>query len=288
MIEIKDLKKSFKKDQVLRGINLTLEEGKVYGLIGRNGIGKTTLLNIIGNRIKRDSGSLLLDGEEIYENIKSVEEIALIKDTGFGVSDIKIQDLIVASRSLYKNWNEEKFQFLISEFDFQKNIKKNYKSLSRGNKTIIGIIIGIASDSSYLLLDEPTLGLDAVYRDKFNQAIFREIEDGERTIVISTHLIDESSKLFEEIIILNDGEVLLKENVEELLEKSYSVQGLKDDIMNILENKKIVNIEEFGNSIIVSILDELSISEKEAIGKVGGQIEQLNIQKLFVYLTDYK
>lgn len=288
MIEIKDLKKSFKKDQVLRGINLTLEEGKVYGLIGRNGIGKTTLLNIIGNRIKRDSGSLLLDGEEIYENIKSVEEIALIKDTGFGVSDIKIQDLIVASRSLYKNWNEEKFQFLISEFDFQKNIKKNYKSLSRGNKTIIGIIIGIASDSSYLLLDEPTIGLDAVYRDKFNQAIFREIEDGERTIVISTHLIDESSKLFEEIIILNDGEVLLKENVEELLEKSYSVQGLKDDIMNILENKNIVNIEEFGNSIIVSILDELSISEKEAIGKVGGQIEQLNIQKLFVYLTDYK
>lgn len=288
MIEIKDLKKSFNKDQVLRGLNLTLEEGKVYGLIGRNGIGKTTLLNIIGNRIKKDSGSLLLDGEEIYENIQSVEEIALIKDTGFGVSDIKIEDLVTAARLLYKNWNEEKFQFLISDFDFQKNIKKNYKSLSRGNKTIIGIIIGIASDSRYLLLDEPSIGLDAVYRDKFNQAIFREIEDGERTIVISTHLIDESSKLFEEIVILSDGKVLLKENVEELLARSYNIQGSRDNILSVLGGKNIINIEEFGNSVIVSILDQLNVAEKEIIGKAGGKIEQLSMQKLFVYLTDHK
>lgn len=285
MIEIKNLEKSFGKNKVLDALNLKIERGKVYGILGRNGVGKTTLLNIIGARIKKFKGSIELDGESIYENSKALEKIGLIRETGFGVDNLKAGEIIEAGKTLYKNWNEEKYTRLVEEFDFGKNLKKHYSKLSRGNKTILGIIIGLASDTDFLFLDEPNIGLDAVYREKFDQAIFREIDRGERAVIIATHLIDEFSKLFEEVIILDQAGLVLQESLYTIGEKSHIIKGFEKDCMKILEGKNILDIERFGNSLIVSLFDNLTGEERSFLEERGVEIEKMGLQKLFVQLT---
>lgn len=288
MILIKNLNKTYKSEKVLDNLDLQIDDKKVYGLIGRNGIGKSTLLNILGSRIKRDSGSILLNGREIYENQALVEQIVLIKENEVEFEYMTIKDIFNNARNLYKNWNEEKFNDLVYKFSFKNNLKKNYSKLSRGNKSILGIILGISSDSEYLLLDEPTLGMDAVNREIFNNIIYDEMEDNERTIIISTHNIDETSKIYEEVIILNDGNICLKEKTEVILENAYLIMGDYDNIYNKIKDKNIIDIESLGNTSLFYILDNLSFDEKEALISNGNKIEKIGLQKLFVYLTKDK
>lgn len=284
MIEIKDISKSFGSTKVLSNINLKLEEGKIYGLLGRNGVGKTTLLKIISNLLKADMGEVFINGESVYENSKVVENIAIVKESGFGVEDIKVKKILNAARTLYKNWDEEYAKLLIDEFRL--NINKNYSKLSRGNQTIVGLIIGLSSRAPLTLFDEPSLGLDAAFRDKFYSLILKDIEENPRTIIISTHLIDEVTNLFEEIIILKDEKVYLKEEVEKLLEKAYFLNGRSEKIEAFIKGKKIISREEFGTNTILGIFDKLSKEEKKGLKESGVDISRIPLQKLFVYLTE--
>lgn len=174
MLEITNLNKSYGKEVVLKNINLYLEEGKVYGLLGRNGGGKSTLLNIISNQIVSDEGKVRLFGKDVFENSKAIEEICLVSEKGFGLGDIEVKNIFDAARILYKNWDEIYKDFLIDNFNI--NTKKKYSRLSRGNQTIVGLIIGLASRSRLTIFDEPTLGLDAALRNKFYQFLLEDIE----------------------------------------------------------------------------------------------------------------
>lgn len=284
MIEVKDLNKSYGSTKVLSNINLKLEENKIYGLLGRNGVGKTTLLNIMSNIIRADSGEVLLNGENIHENSKALENIAIVKESGFGIEDIKVKKIFRAAKTLYKNWDEEYSNFLIKEFDL--NIKKNYNKLSRGNKTIVGLIVGLSSRAPLTLFDEPSLGLDAAYRYKFYNLLLQDIENNPRTVIISTHLIDEVTNLFEAIIILKDEKVYLKEEVEELMEKAYFLSGRLEKIEPIIKGKNIISKEEFGTINIVGIFDHLSNEEKGDLKENAVDISAIPLQKLFVLLTE--
>lgn len=181
MIEIKNLYKSYGKTEVLKGINLNLEENKIYGLLGRNGAGKTTLLNIISNQIRKTSGEVKLYGENVFENPKQVENICIVKDSGFGMEEIKVKKIFEAARMLYKNWDEEYKNQLVKEFDL--NVRKKYNKLSRGNQTKVGLIVGLASRAKLTIFDEPSLGLDAATRYKFYNLLLEDFENNPRTII---------------------------------------------------------------------------------------------------------
>ncbi len=284
MIEIKDLNKSYGSTKVLKDINLQLEEGKIYGLLGRNGVGKTTLLNIMSNTLKRDSGKVFFHGEEVYENSKALENIAIVKESGFGVEDIKLRKIFQAGRILYKYWDEEYADFLIKEFKI--NLKKNYSKLSRGNKTIVALVIGLASRAPLTMFDEPSLGLDAAFRYKFYNLLLEDVEKYPRTVIISTHLIDEVTNLFEEIIILKDGEVYLKDELENLMEKAYFLNGRLENIQPFIKDKRVISKEEFGSTSIIGVFDNLSREEKSNLKEKGIDISPIPLQKLFVLLTE--
>ena len=117
MLEINNLYKSYGNTKVLSHVNLKLEENKIYGLLGRNGVGKTTLLNIIANQIKRDSGDLQLFGEEVFENSNVVQNICIVKEKGIGLDDIKVKEIFKKARILYKDWDEDFKNILVKEFD---------------------------------------------------------------------------------------------------------------------------------------------------------------------------
>lgn len=284
MLEIKNLYKSYGKNQVLSDINLKLESNKIYGLLGRNGVGKTTLLNIISNQILSNSGEVLLNVENVYHNPKASENISIVKESGFGIDDIKVKKIFKSAKILYKNWDEEYKEFLIKEFNL--STKGNYNKLSRGNKTIVGLITGLASRSPLTMFDEPSLGLDAAHRYKFYKLLLEDVEKYPRTVIISTHLIDEVTNLFEEIIILKDKNIYLKEEVSNLMEMSYFLNGKLDRMESIIKDKNVIHREEFGNNTIIGIYDNLSKDEKGSLKENGIDISGIPLQRLFVLLTE--
>lgn len=285
MLEIKNLSKSYGKTKVLSNVNLELEHGKIYGLLGRNGVGKTTLLNIISNQIKSDSGELKLFGDEIFENSKAVENICLVREKGLPIDDYKIKKIFNLAKILYKDWDEEYKNFLINEFSL--NVKKRYNKLSRGNQTIVGLIIGLASRSKLTIFDEPSLGLDAAFRYKFYNLLLDDVEKNPRTVIISTHLIDEVTNLFEEVIILKDQKVFIKDEVSNLMEKAYFLNGKAENIDLFIKGKNVIHKEEFGSSVIVGLFDELTNQEKTLLRDKNIEISNIPLQKLFVFLTEY-
>lgn len=284
MLKIKNLNKSYGKTRVLKDINLEIEENKIYGLLGRNGVGKTTLINLISNQIQADNGELKINGEEVYENPKAVENICLVREKGIPVDNPKIKRIFNIARLLYKDWDEEYKNILVKEFNI--DVKKRYNKLSRGNQTLVGLIIGLASRAKITIFDEPSLGLDAAVRYKFYNTLLEDIQNNPRTIIISTHLIDEVTNLFEEIIILKDEKVYIKDEVSNLLEKGYFLNGREDKILSIIKNKNIIHKEKFGPSVILGIYDSLSSEEKELLMNNNVEVSSIPLQKLFIFLTE--
>ena len=283
-IECKNLSKSFGKLEAIKNINLSLEEGKIYGLLGRNGAGKTTLLNLICSQVVRDSGGINVLGEEVFENAKVLENICLVKEKDFKIEDYKVERIFEIAKIFYKSWDEEYKNHLIKAFRL--DVKKKYKNLSRGMKSIVGIIIGLAAKAKITIFDEPSLGLDAAVREKFYNLLLQDYEKHERTFILSTHLIDEVSSLFEEVIILNNGELLLQEGMAELLEKAHFLSGKEESILPLVQSKKVIHKEFFGATAIVGVLGEFNREELNIIKDNNIEISAMPLQKLFIYLTE--
>jgi ABC-2 type transport system ATP-binding protein len=283
-IECISLSKSYGKLEAVKNISFSLEEGKIYGLLGRNGTGKTTLLNLICAQIMRDSGKINIFGEEVFENERALENLCLVKEKDLKTEDYKISRIFNIASILYKNWDEKYKNQLVKEFKL--DIKKKYKNLSRGFKSVVGIIIGLASKAKITIFDEPSLGLDAAVREKFYNMLLKEYEESNRTFILSTHLIDEVSSLFEEVIILQDGQLLIHEEMAKLLEKAHFLSGKEETIMQLIKSKKIIHKEFFGATAIVGVLDEFSREEMNTLKNKNIEMSSMPLQKLFIYLTE--
>ena len=231
-LKCENIKKVYGKKEVLKDVNLELESGKIYGLIGRNGVGKTTLLSILSSQNPAGSGRVTLDGEDVWENEKCIDRICFSREisqmSGFGQNNLKIKDYMTAASIFYPNWNRELAKELIEKFGLEP--KKRISKLSKGMLSMVTIVIALASEAEYTFLDEPVAGLDVVARDQFYKLLLHEYGKSGRTFVISTHIIEEAADIFEEVIMLDRGEILLKENTQELLERAYHVSGKSEDV----------------------------------------------------------
>ena len=287
IIECKDLSKSYGKVKAVNNISLTLEKDKIYGLLGRNGAGKTTLLRMLNNELIRSEGEIKYNGVEIFENSSALENICLVKDRNSFDEDKKIKDIFTLAAISYKFWDEDFKNKLVKKFNV--NVKKSFKKLSRGGQSIVGVIIGLASRAPVTIFDEPVLGLDAAVREEFYSVLLKDYEENPRTIIISTHLIEESSNIFEEIIMINSGEVIIKESISELMEKARLMVGNRENILSILgSNIRIIHEDKIGGASIIAIFDTLSEEQYEKLKENHIEVSQLPLQKLFVYLTAEK
>lgn len=285
MIEIKGLVKSYGRKRVLSGIDLELEDNKIYGILGRNGVGKSTLLRLMANQIKAGQGSLELDGQRLYENAGALSDLCLIGETRVAVGDMKARELFEAARFLYKNWDEAFKDELVSRFKLE--TRKKYRKLSRGSQTMVGLIIGLASRARYTLFDEPSLGLDAAHRDLFYQMVLEDWERYPRTIIISTHLIDEVTNLFEEVIILKDEKILLQGEVPELLDRARYLTGQEEQILSLVDPERILHMDRFGSSSVrAGFFGPLDSTFEKKLKDNQIELSPMPLQKLFIYLTE--
>ncbi|HEY5561050.1 MAG TPA: ABC transporter ATP-binding protein [Clostridiaceae bacterium] len=277
------LKKKYGKEIALQEIDFTLERNKIYGLLGRNGAGKTTLLNIIGTNSFQTKGEIRVFGEKPFENSKVLDQICLVKESGNYLAHLKVQDIIKLASKFYSNWDNSFKEELIIKFNLKMN--KRYSALSKGMKSALGIVIGLASRAPLTIYDEPYLGLDATSRWLFYDILLKDYIENPRTIVLSTHLIDEVSKVLENIIILDEGKIILSESLEDLRTKAISLTGRVDLVEEATKDKRIINYQIFGRSATAAIYDNISSVEINEWKSSALEVKALTLQDFFIYIT---
>ncbi|EJO5347790.1 ABC transporter ATP-binding protein [Clostridium botulinum] len=283
-IVIKNVTKSYQKKEVLSNISLKIEEGKIYGLLGRNGAGKTTLLHLITNRAFLDSGEILIDGENICENDNALSKVYFMEEKNLFPESMKIVDVFKWTKEFYEDFDME-YAFKLSDM-FNLDIKKKVKNLSTGYKSISKIIATLASGAEILIFDEPILGLDANHRELFYKELLKVYDDGEKTIIISTHIIEEISHLLERVVILREGKIIENNSVEDMLNLAYAVSGNSEAVDKYITSKNTIDIETLGSYKKATILQERTKEDLDNIKKLELEISTVEIQKLFIYLTN--
>jgi len=283
-IEIKNIKKSYGSKIALDNVSLTIEQGKIYGLLGCNGAGKTTLLNTITNRTFLDNGEILINGENVYENDKVLSTVYYMTERNLIPEDMKVKTIFKWTNEFYPKFNGEYANKLSDKFKL--NTNKKLKELSTGYKSICKIILCLSSGADFLFFDEPVLGLDAKHRDMFYKELLTLYTEKENTIVLSTHIIEEISHLLERVIILNDGKVIKDETVEDLLNSAYAVSGKKDAVDKYSVDKNVIAVEILGGFKKVTISQKKTKKDMEYIKELDLEINKVELQSLFVKLTD--
>lgn len=283
-VQCTDLTKDFKKTKALDGVNFNIKENKIYGFLGRNGAGKTTLLNIISSQIFKTSGELKVFGEEPYENQKILSKICFVKDRMTFMSSHKVKQIFKIASDFFENWDEDFKNELVKNFGL--DVNKKYKALSKGMESMVGIIIGLASRAPLTIFDEAYLGLDAAARQYFYDIILEDYMENPRTIIFSTHLIDEVSNIFEKIIIIHKGKVILQDEIDNIRNKAFSMVGKEDVLQIILKNKNILNEKDFGNLKEIFVFDHFDSDELKQLELQGVTIKPMSLQSFFIHMTD--
>ena len=268
----------------LDNISLTIEENKIYGLLGRNGAGKTTLLNVINKRIFLNEGTISIDNKNLATDDDCLRKIYFMTEQNLYPESIKVKDLFNWTGEFYPNFDMPYALELSKKFEL--NINKKVKELSTGYSSICKIINTMASGAEILMFDEPVLGLDANHRDMFYKELMKSYIEKPKTIIISTHLIEEVAQLLERIVIIADGKIIVDEDVEELLKGSYCVSGLNKNVDTYIKDKNCISVDEMAAFKSAVILGEDGDVEKECQKKLDLEVSKVELQKLFIHLTN--
>ena len=278
-----NLTKQYGSKTVLDHVNLTLESGKIYGLIGRNGAGKTTLLSLMSNQNPISDGTATIDGQRIWENPKALSRICFSRELNLSaesaLSSYTLKAYLRAAETYLPHWDKEMAARLLELFGLEK--KKKLGKLSKGMLSMVTILVAMASKAEFTFLDEPVAGLDVVAREQFYQLLLEEYTETGRTFVLSTHIIEEAADVMEEVIILDHGKILLKENTQELVDRARYVTGLADQVDGATAGLPCHHVENIGRSKAVTVL----LPEGEDINPgYDVTVQPVNLQKLFVAL----
>ncbi|WP_010191764.1 ATP-binding cassette domain-containing protein [Bacillus sp. m3-13] len=281
-IEVKNVSKIYGNKKAVDNMSITLEENKIYGLLGRNGAGKTTLMQLLAGHALPSSGEILINGQNPFNNRNITKDICLVNESNNFIKRLKIKDILKVASLFYPNWSWDTANALLTTFNLNPTLKT--KGLSKGMESSLGIIIGLASRAKITILDEPYIGLDAAARFKFYEVLLEEYEEFPRTIILSTHLIDEVSNLFEEVVLMRSGQLVFHNSTEELLDSSITVSGKKEAVDQFAEGKRVLHESVLAGRKTATLYGEgLTV---EAATQHNLDAERSSIQQLMVYMTE--
>ena len=211
VFECKNLSKSYGYENALNSINLSLERGKIIGLLGPNGSGKTTLIKLANDLLKPSSGYLFINGKK--PGVESKKAVSYLPDKNYLDDSQNINSILRLFKDFYADFNEERALSMLA--DLKIDPKRRFKHLSKGNKEKVQLILVMSRDADLYLLDEPIAGVDPVAREYILDTIIKNY-NRKGTIIISTHLISDVERVLDEVIFINKGNILLHENTEHI------------------------------------------------------------------------
>ena len=275
---------TIKNEEILSDINANFTPGKIYGLLGRNGAGKTTLISLIASYRKVDQGSITLDGKTIYENDEMMQHVNFIYNTKETSTETDQVKEYVESHAMFRNDFDQDYAYeLLKKFKIDDS--KSFNDLSQGQQAAVNATLGLASLSKVTIFDEVTNGMDAPTRELFYEEVL-ETEDREnRIIILSTHIISEMEYLFDEIVMMHNGKILLQEPTNDLLEKGFTVAGKAEKVRDFTLNKNVIKVKFLGALQIDTVIGYLSPEEMAYAEDNHLDISRLALQELFISLT---
>lgn len=283
-LEAIKLSKRYGGVDALKDFSINLKGNRIYGLFGRNGAGKTTFLDIITSRIFADEGEVTLFGKNAVENRDVMSNICYMPEKNLFITSMRISEILKSAAVFYDKFDMSYAESLSEKFGL--NLKKKYKALSRGYESILRIVVGLASRASLTIFDEPVLGLDAAARDMFYRELIGDYTANPRTFIISTHLVEESAEIFEEAIIIKEGELVVHMTIDQLKAKARYVSGKDSVVDQAVAGLKVVYSEIVGNVKVCMVFDDLDEERLEKLRSHGVDISPASVQKIFIHLTE--
>ncbi|MBY7142185.1 ABC transporter ATP-binding protein [Virgibacillus sp. NKC19-3] len=214
MIEVKEITKKYGRKKVLHDVSFTANKGEITCLIGINGVGKTTILNAIMALTPINGGQILMNGEKIKKG--SYEKVTFIPDAITMLPEMTIADATQFMRDFYDNWNQERAMELLTFFKLEG--RERISDLSKGNTAKVNLLLGLALDVDFLLMDEPFSGIDIFSREQIAEVFASHLVE-DRGVIITTHEINDIEHLIDKVVLLDNGAVLKEFNSEEVREK---------------------------------------------------------------------
>lgn len=238
VISCEKIEKSYRSRGVLQSINFLIENEKIVGLIGRNGVGKSTLLRLLAGHLKPSKGEISVFGNNPFNNLKVASDLILIDDTMAFPPNFTLGDIFKMAKDFYPKWQEELAQKLLAYANISK--KAFHQNLSKGQRSTFNLIYGLATRCSVTLLDEPMTGVDEMLRMDMYRVILKEYIAYPRTIVISSHHLQEIEHLLEEIILIDGGVVQLHAPIEDVKDMLVSLKGDEAEIKSAINNQEVL------------------------------------------------
>lgn len=277
------LTKKYGRTYALRDFDMQLEENIIYGLLGRNGAGKTTLLNLIAGGASANDGTIEVRGKKTGKG-ELPEDYCYVRENNLMFGGARLIEVLQLAANFHRKWDWAFAHKLLQTFRLDPNQK--IRHLSRGTESLVGIIIGLASRAALTIYDEPVLGLDVLMREKFYKVLLEDYANYPRTILLSTHLIDEIAPVAEQVYIIDQGSLLLHDEINRIRMTAYLIRGNSDAVDSFTEGKRILHTESYGRGKLAAIYEMLTDEDKLQAGKLDITMEHLTLQKFFSYLIE--
>jgi ABC-2 type transport system ATP-binding protein len=279
VISVTDLTRRYLGQVALDGVSVTIATDTITGLLGRNGAGKTTLLRILAGQEFPSSGSVRVFGSPPAENENVLRHLVLVREDQV-YPDFKVSHALRAASWFYPNWDAGLAFSLLDDFGVRAN--KAISHLSRGQRSALGITIGLAARAEVTLFDEPYTGLDAVARQVFYDRLLTDYAAFPRTVLLSTHLIDEAAALFENVVVIDRGRVVLDATADGLRGMVTTVSGPVLAVDSFTEGRPVWERRGLGSQASVVIVGQVSSEDRERARSLGLDLAPLSLQQLVV------
>jgi len=284
VISVTGLTRRYPGQVALDDVHLTIGNETITGLLGRNGAGKTTLLRILAGQEFPSSGSVRVFGSSPAENENVLRRLVLVREDqaypDVTYPDFKVSHALRAASFCYPNWDAGLASSLLEDFGVRAG--QAIKRLSRGQRSALGITIGLAARAEVTLFDEPCAGLDAVARQIFYDRLLAEYSDRPRTVVLSTHLIDEAAALFENVIVIDRGRVVLDTAADGLRGMVTTVSGPVLAVDSFTAGRPVWERRGLSSQASVVMVGRISPEDRERARSLGLDLTPLSLQQVVV------
>jgi ABC-2 type transport system ATP-binding protein len=280
-IAVNGLSKSYGNVTAVDNVTFSIRENAIYGLLGRNGAGKTTLLRLLTGQELPTTGKIKIFNHDVYEHDAVLRDICFIREGQRYPDQFRVRHVLTASRLLFDRWDDAFAQRLIADFELPTG--RLVRKLSRGMLSALGVVVGLASRAPLTMFDEPYLGLDAVARQIFYDRLLADYTEHRRTIVLSTHLVDEVGDLLERVLLIHNGRLIVDEDAEVLRAQMLTLSGPANAIDDVVTAASTVHREQLGGMARVTIRGPLAATDRARTA--GIVLEPVSLQSLLVALT---
>lgn len=289
MLDIKNVSKKIDDKYILKNVNLHVNKGSIFGIIGENGTGKTTLIKCITGIYRVNEGHIVIDGEDVFDNNKVKQKIGYVSDENQYYSSFKVKELLKFYKKTYNDFSEERFEELNKKLKIP--LERRIRELSKGMKMRAAILLNLSIKPDILILDEPTSGLDPVIKNEIMSIIVDEVASNGVTVFISSHNLEHIERICDNVAIIKNGEIKLTSSMEEAKNSIKKLQVVfkdSDDVNKELSSlNDVIKIETIGRVNYIIIKNYTKDFEKKLydMGAEFIEIVDMSLEDMFIYFV---